>query len=108
MTVLASTEQPDGNAAAAELATVNDQKPTSPTVATDSQTPAPRTRDNNQPTDCAAPKDIATHFQRRRPSLAHNKTPGNVTDSPGTNNSTARANTAEIIDLHQSRRRRCI
>jgi hypothetical protein len=75
VTVLATPEQPGGNAAA-EPANANDPKLQSPTVATDSQTPAPRTRDNNEPTHCAAPKDIATHLQRRRPSLAHNKTPG--------------------------------
>ena len=72
VTVLATSEQPAGNAAAAEPANVNDPKLQSPTVATDSQTPTPRTRKTNQPTDRTAPKDIATHLPRHRPSVAHN------------------------------------
>jgi hypothetical protein len=62
VTVLAASEQPDGNAAAAEPTSVNHPKLMTPTIATDRQTPAQRTRDENQPTTCAAPKVTATNL----------------------------------------------
>ena len=96
VTVLAASEQPGGNAATAEPASANHPKLTRPTVATDSQTPAPRTRDDNQPTNCAAPKITATHLHTQA-FPAHNNA-RNVTRPPRISNSTARPNTAEMSD----------
>jgi hypothetical protein len=72
VSVLATSEQPGGNAAAAELASVKPPQLNRASVATDRRTPAPRTGDDTQPTDRTAPKS-SPRLQCRRPSLADNK-----------------------------------
>jgi hypothetical protein len=76
VTVLAASEQPGGNAAAAGPGSVNDPRLAKPTVATDSHALAPRTRDNRPPPDSAALKVMPlplTPSPSASNALAHDK-----------------------------------